>query len=240
LLAGFEGEETDTMKRWTMALGLGVLVSLGCGSTEPLKGVAPDEALKRLLDGNQRYAVAKAAHPNQTAECRTQIAGGQSPYAIVLGCADSRVPPEVLFDQGLGDLFVVRVAGNVLDDAGLGSLEYAADHLGVHLLVVLGHERCGAVDAAVKGGEAEGHVKYLVKALKPAVEAAKGRPGDGLDNAVRTNVALAVKRLRGSKPVLSELVEAPERLLAMEEAARGLARPDAAARVADLLEADRV
>jgi carbonic anhydrase len=185
---------------------LSVLV-LGCGRSEPLKGVAPQEALKRLREGNERYVAARLAHPNQTAECRTRVAGGQSPFAVVLGCADSRVPPEVLFDQGLGDLFVVRVAGNVLDDAGLGSLEYAADHLGVHLLVVLGHERCGAVDAALKGGEAEGHVKYLVRALKPAVAAAKGKQGDALDNVVRANVALAVKQLRASKPVLAELVE---------------------------------
>ncbi|MBI5016271.1 MAG: carbonic anhydrase [Deltaproteobacteria bacterium] len=197
------------MTRWKMAFGLVTVAALavGCGKSEPLKGVVPEEALKRLAEGNQRYVAAKASHPDQTPERRTQVAGGQSPFAIVLGCADSRVPPEVLFDQGLGDLFTVRVAGNVLDDAGLGSLEYAADHLGVHLLVVLGHERCGAVDAAVKGGEAEGRVKYLVKALKPAVSAAKGLPGDVLDNAVRANVALVVKQLKTSKPVLAELVE---------------------------------
>lgn len=189
------------------ALGLSVLAALGgCSGGEPLKGVPPGEALKRLLDGNLRYVSAKAAHPNQSAECRMRIAGGQAPFAAVLGCSDSRVPPEVLFDQGLGDLFVVRTAGHVVDDAGLGSLEYAAEHLGVHLVVVLGHERCGAVGAAVNHAEAEGHLEALLEAIEPAVAAAKGRAGDPVDNAVREHVSLSVKGLERSKPLLSELV----------------------------------
>lgn len=196
------------MKRYLRFPVVAVLVfaALGCGR-EPLKGVTPEDALKRLLDGNARYVAAKATHPDQTPERRTAVAGAQSPFAVVVGCSDSRVPPEVIFDQGLGDLFVVRTAGHVLDDAGLGSLEYAVEHLGAHLIVVLGHERCGAVDAAVKGLKAEGHVAALVKAIRPAVEWARGKPGDWLDNAVRANVALATKNLRTAKPLLGEFVE---------------------------------
>jgi carbonic anhydrase len=116
------------------------------------------------------------------------------------------VPPEIIFDQGLGDLFVVRVAGNVATDTELGSLEYGAEHLHIPLLVVLGHERCGAVTAAVQGGEAEGHIASLVNLIKPAVDKTHSLPGDPVANAVRANVQLVVKQLRSSTPILSELV----------------------------------
>jgi carbonic anhydrase len=116
------------------------------------------------------------------------------------------VPPEIVFDQGLGDLFVVRVAGNVATDTEIGSLEYGAEHLGIPLLVVMGHESCGAVTAAVKGGPPEGHIGALVDLIKPAVEKTRGLPGDPVANAVRSNVELVVKQLRSSTPLLSELV----------------------------------
>lgn len=192
--------------KWLVVVGAVAALAAGCGR-EPLKGVPPEDALKTLMEGNRRYVSAKATHPGQTAQRRTAIAGAQSPFAVVMGCSDSRVPPEVLFDQGLGDLFVVRTAGHVLDDAELGSLEYAAEHLDVHLIVVLGHERCGAVAAAVKGLELTGHVESLVKAIKPAVEASKGMPGDPLDNAVRANVALVTRALKSSRPLLGDLVK---------------------------------
>jgi len=162
--------------------------------------------VQRLLEGNKRFADGKPSHPNQTFERREHEAKGQHPFAVVVSCSDSRVPPEIIFDQGIGDLFVVRVAGNILDDAGLGSIEYAAEHLHVSLIMVLGHERCGAVEAAVKGGEAPGHIKSLVEALRPVVENAKGRPGDLAENAMRTNVKMVVDHLKESKPILEHLV----------------------------------
>jgi carbonic anhydrase len=134
------------------------------------------------------------------------VANGQRPFAVIVSCSDSRVPPEIIFDQGIGNLFVVRCAGNIVDDAGLGSIEYAAEHLHVSLIVVLGHERCGAVEAAVKGGEAPGHIKSLVEAIRPAVEKVKGRPGDLAENAMRGNVKLVVDHLKASKPILEHLV----------------------------------
>jgi carbonic anhydrase len=169
-----------------------------------------DEALGRLLEGNQRFVESTLIHPDQGAARRNLLAGGQSPFAIILCCSDSRVPPELVFDQGLGDLFVVRVAGNVADEIGLASLEYAAEHLGVRLVMVLGHERCGAVTAAVKGGELPGHLPALMAALQPAVAGNRDLHGDQVEGVMRANIELTALQLRESGPVLSERVKAGE------------------------------
>jgi carbonic anhydrase len=137
---------------------------------------------------------------------RQAVAIDQHPFAIILGCADSRVSPEIVFDRTLGDLFIVRVAGNIIDDLGLGSVEYAATHFLTPLLVVLGHARCGAVAAALEGGEVPGHIRSLVEAIKPAIEMVREQPSDPLDNAVRANVRRTVDELKASQPVLAELV----------------------------------
>jgi carbonic anhydrase len=159
------------------------------------------------MDGNRRYITQKSSHPNQAMERRREILEGQNPFAVIIGCSDSRVPPEIIFDQGLGDLFVVRVAGNILDDVVLGSVEYAVEHLGVKLVVVLGHTKCGAVTAATKGGEPADHTSSLMDAIKPAVEKAKNQPGDLLDNAIKSNVEITVSRLRSSELILSERIK---------------------------------
>ena len=169
--------------------------------------VSAESALQRLLDGNARYMSAGPSHPNQTTARRTEITGGQHPFAIIVGCSDSRVPPEIIFDQGLGDLFVVRLAGHVLNDEAVGSIEYAAEHLGTRLVMVLGHDKCGAVTAAVKGGDAPGHISSIVNAIKPAVDRAKNQPGDLLENAIRENAAMAVDQLQSSAPLLTHLVQ---------------------------------
>jgi carbonic anhydrase len=164
------------------------------------------------MAGNKRYVAGKVRHPNQTARRRTEVAKGQHPFAVILGCADSRVPPELIFDQGLGDLFVVRVAGNIADEADLGSIEYAVEHVGSRLIMVLGHEKCGAVAAALevveKGITLPGHLPAVVKPILPAVEAVKGKAGDRLDEAVRANVRLVVNRLKASEPVIGEMARA--------------------------------
>ena len=113
-----------------------------------------EQALQTLLDGNKRFVAGQARHPNQSSERLAEVTRGQRPIAIVVSCSDSRIPPEIVFDQGLGDIFVVRTAGHVLDDAALASIEYAAEHLHVPLAVALGHQDCGAVKAAVGGGDA--------------------------------------------------------------------------------------
>ncbi|MCB9497775.1 MAG: carbonic anhydrase [Fibrobacteria bacterium] len=174
--------------------------------------LTPDEALARLLEGNRRFVANKSFHPNETPEAREKLAKGQNPFAVILGCADSRVPPEVVFDFGLGDLFVIRVAGNIVEDAGVGSIEYAIDHLGTPLIVVLGHERCGAVSATIQtldeGGEAPGQIAELVRKIKPAVEAVTKVPGDRVDNAVRENARRMAAEIAGLEPILKEKVDA--------------------------------
>jgi carbonic anhydrase len=170
--------------------------------------VAPAEAISKLKEGNARYTSGSLQHPGQTAERRTELARTQHPFAAILSCSDSRVPPEVVFDQGIGDLFIVRVAGNIINDEGLGSLEYTVDHLGTRLILVLGHQRCGAVDAAretiAAKGKAPGHIQSLVTAIEPAVEAtAKG----DLETTIKANVKNVVQALRSSTPILKAQVD---------------------------------
>ncbi|HXJ91744.1 MAG TPA: carbonic anhydrase [Terriglobia bacterium] len=168
-------------------------------------GLSPEEALAKLLEGNQRFVARKAQHPDQSVTRLHEVESGQHPFAVILSCSDSRVPPDVVFDEGLGDLFVIRVAGNVTDNAVIGSIEYAVEHLGTPLVVVLGHQSCGAVQAAVKGGEEGNHIHSFVDAIKPLAEEAKKRPGDPVDTCVRLNVAHVVEQLRTSEPVLAPL-----------------------------------
>ncbi len=168
----------------------------------------PDQALQALVAGNMRYVGTKLTHPTQTVERRMEVAKGQEPFAIIVGCADSRVPPEIVFDRGLGDLFVIRVAGHVLDDAALGSIEYAVEHLAIPLVMVLGHERCGAVEAAAKGADAPGRLGLVLQAIKPAVEKVTGQPGDLVENAVRANVEMVGGRLKAAQSLLAEGVKA--------------------------------
>ncbi len=164
--------------------------------------------LSDLLDGNRRYASGASLHPHQSAYRRAEILGGQQPFAAILTCSDSRVPPEIIFDCGLGDLFVIRVAGNVLDDVVLGSIEYAVEHLGVELVMVLGHSRCGAVTAAAAGGHAHGHIASLTERIRPAIERTVAAGGDVIDAAITANVKLAVAELRASQPTLAHLIAA--------------------------------
>lgn len=184
-----------------------MLAASGAYAQAPAVGPAADEALAKLMAGNQRYVRYELKHPNKTLARRKELVKGQQPFAVILGCADSRVSPELLFDQGLGDLFVIRVAGNIVDDAILGSIEYAVEHLGTHLIMVLGHEKCGAVSAAVEGGHAEGHVQALVSAIRPSVEASRDESGDKVQNCVIANARRVASQVRDSEPVLKESVE---------------------------------
>ena len=158
----------------------------------------PDNALRRLLEGNARFVANKSASDEST-ERRIAVASAQVPFATIFGCVDLRVSPELIFDQGLGDLFVICTAGQVLDRAVLGSLEFGVAELGIKLLVVLGHERCGAVKAAMDvlagQGTAPAEIEYLVEALTPAVEQGKRMGGDPWKQAVRAQIGLVVNQL---------------------------------------------
>jgi len=166
------------------------------------------DALAILLEGNRRFSEDRPSGKGRDAARRDECASGQKPLAIVLACSDSRVPPEILFDTGIGDLFVVRVAGNIEDDLVTGSIEYAAAHLAVPLLLVLGHTRCGAVTAAVSGARAEGSAGAFLGPLEAAVRAAKGDAGDPVEAAARRSALMTARRLRERAPVLAPLVRA--------------------------------
>ncbi len=160
-----------------------------------------DQALKLLLDGNQRFIHQQPQYPHQSLKHLQLVAKAQYPFAAILGCADSRVPPEVVFDQGLGDLFVVRVAGNVASDMVIGSLEYATAVLGTPLIVVLGHRKCGAVAQALKNDLLPGRIGYVVESIKPALAKIKSS-----DDAVIANIQYQRAKLRENSMILAKLL----------------------------------
>lgn len=177
-------------------------------------GISADEAMARLKDGNGRFVSGAAVYiqPSPTRRRSTALEG-QKPFATVLSCADSRVPVELLFDQGVGDVFVIRVAGNVANVDELGTIEYGAEHLGVPLLVVLGHTKCGAVTAVTKGEEVHGNIAKLVAPIVPAVAEAKARfpklsGGELVEKAIVANVWQAVSDVFANSPVVKEMVKA--------------------------------
>ena len=172
-----------------------------------MKKLNSDQALQELMIGNIRYAGGKSIYPNQTVEHRTKAVKGQNPFAAVITCSDSRVSPEFIFDRGIGDLFVIRVAGNIVNDEILGSVEYAVKHLGVRLVMALGHTNCGAINAAVKGGYSESHIGSLLEAIKPAIEIAKNKPGVLTSNTTIVNIEMVVERLKSSEQIIGRLVE---------------------------------
>ena len=172
--------------------------------TIPAK-LTPKQALNQLMQGNQQFVSQKRLNPHQNTIRLGEVALEQAPFAAILGCADSRVVPEIIFDQGIGDLFTVRVAGNIAITEDIASEEYAVVELGVPLLMVLGHEGCGAVTAALKGGSYAGVIPSLVTAIAPAIAASSTEPGDRLTNAIKANIHLQVKRLKNSKVIASAI-----------------------------------
>ncbi len=178
---------------------------------QPENVLNPDQALERLMAGNARYVSGKTT-PVNFAATRQALAGGQNPYACLLSCADSRIGPEFCFDEGRGDLFVARVAGNFVNTDILASLEYGTAVLGAPLIMVLGHTSCGAIGAAVQAytenADFPGHIQALTTALAPAVRlATQSAKGDALIlAATRDNVRLNVIKLRESNPIISERV----------------------------------
>lgn len=197
-LTGFTGQTS----------GIASAASLSATELES-PSITSSEALQNLLKGNLRFQKGEASWPDQTLARRTAVALKQNPFAMIFGCVDSRVPPELIFDQGLGDIFVIRTAAHVIDNAALGSLEFGVAELHIPLLMVLGHERCGAVSATVQAvdshKEPPGSIRTLVDYIRPAVLAASGTGATRLDNAVRLNSKRTVHALRHSK-ILNDAV----------------------------------
>lgn len=204
-------------KSYRFLLAAVAVFAAGCASSERKVGsehagaITAAEARARLVEGNARFVSGRAEHPRQGEERRAEVAGGQHPFAVVLACADSRTGPEIVFDQGLGDLFVVRGAGNVIDDHAIGSIEYAVEHLHAGTIVVLGHKKCGAVKAACEvtatHGHAEGHIDSIVRSIAPAVAQTQGQDAEATCKANARNVARA---LRSSEPILKAAADKGE------------------------------
>jgi carbonic anhydrase len=195
--------------------GLARLSTLAAADAPARSG--PDAVLEKLLQGNQRFVNGKLLHPRRMPQDFAALAAGQAPLAVIVGCADSRVAPELVFDQGIGDLFVVRIAGNIVSGAGptvKGSIEYAVAELGSRLIMVLGHSGCGACKAAIEHIEANdalpGAIGELINPIRPIVRMVAGQPGDKLTNVIKANVKEGVKRLKSLDPILSKLVNSGE------------------------------
>jgi carbonic anhydrase len=208
-------------------LGTGLVAALGANLLKPeaslaqdrftkdtelaqdsdVKNMTPDEAVAKLMRGNERFLQQKRENPHQDKSRITEVAESQAPFAAILGCADSRVPSEIVFDQGIGDLFVCRVAGNVASSEDIGSLEFGTVILGAKLIMVLGHARCGAVQAAVQGGRFPGQIASVIDDIKVGVERASKEPeSTKLDAAVKANVLYQVEQLNQSA-LLGELID---------------------------------
>ena len=169
-----------------------------------------DESLLKLLEGNKRFISGQLTTKDCSAEKRQELTKGQHPFAIVLSCSDSRVPAEIVFDQGLGDIFVVRVAGNVVDPTTLGSIEYGAEHLNAPLLIILGHEQCGAVAATLDAkGKPEGNIGAILKKIMPAVKTAKAAKKDRAETlqiAIQENVRNTYRDIMKNSKIVPEMV----------------------------------
>jgi len=172
--------------------------------------VSADSALISLKEGNKRFVGGQSMRPHQDFQRIKEVSLGQKPFAVIVGCSDSRVPSEIIFDQGLGDLFIVRTAGQVSSFASWGSIEFGNAVLGAKLIVVMGHTKCGAVAAACKVPDVPGHIVTLINAIKPAAQLAKTQIGDEVENAVRINVAMQVQQLQNMEPVLTKAVQSKE------------------------------
>lgn len=166
--------------------------------------MTPSQALKQLMEGNSRYSKDMLLHPNRSKEARITTALGQNPFAIILGCSDSRVSPEIIFDQGIGDLFVVRVAGNVAGGVELDSIEFSAIYLKSAIIMVLGHQNCGAIQAVINGQTQD--IETVASLIAPSLELAKTQEGSLIENTVKDNVLYVVDQLKKS-PALAKLIK---------------------------------
>ena len=190
------------MKRYILAVAAALVLQGAFAHVDAKDLVSPAKALQMLEEGNERYASGEPAYPHQDAETRAALTDSQAPFAVVLACVDSRVPPEIVFDRGLGDMLVIRTAGHVVDQAALGSIEFGVGVLKSPLLVVLGHESCGAVQASITAVDEQsplpGAIQSLAEAIKPAVEKTRGSKGDRTAETIDANVHHVMEQLKQS------------------------------------------
>ncbi len=166
-----------------------------------------NKILNKLLDGNKRFIKEESTYPNCSADCRKNLANSQTPHAIVLTCSDSRTPPELIFDQGFGDIFVIRTAGLCIDDITIGSMEYAVEHLQTSLILVLGHENCGAVAAAMQNPNSSSpNLDSIINFIRPSVTKARMQGNEDIDTITKINTLHIVEKLKSSGPILSKAI----------------------------------
>ena len=199
--------EVVIMKKFLAVIFVLCVLSVSQAYAASSAGVGANEALLRLKDGNKRFVHMHLKHPDVSKRRLHDIEFSQHPFVTMLSCSDSRVSPELIFDQGLGDIFEIRNAGNVLDDQVLGSVEYSLVHLGVKLVVVLGHESCGAVAAAYTEAHEDKYIESLTRFIKPSIEKAKYQKGNLLDNASINNAKLGAKEMIRQNPVIADYVK---------------------------------
>jgi carbonic anhydrase len=168
--------------------------------------ISADDALNRLMEGNHRFTQQQPEYPHQGLKRLQEVAYDQHPYATILSCADSRVPAEIVFDAGIGDLFDIRVAGNIVTPEVLGSIEYAVLQLNTPLIMVLGHERCGAITAAVKGGKLPGSIGTLVAAIQPGIDLTEGSSEESIEKAVVANVSYQINAVKRNSSLIAEKI----------------------------------
>ncbi len=181
---------------FSLVLMASMLGNAGACFAHGSNNLSADEAMKKLIEGNARFVTLKEQHPDDTKERRQEMLKGQHPFVVILSCSDSRVPPELIFDQGLGDIFEIRNAGNVLDEHVIGSIEYAVMHCGVKLIVIMGHQDCGAIAATLSGKSETKYIKSLEDSILPAIEDCKKQGVDvNSDNVVKAHVMQDIDEL---------------------------------------------
>ncbi|MBY0479850.1 MAG: carbonic anhydrase [Chitinophagaceae bacterium] len=205
---------TNRKAQFNLLLFLSLLIAIlgSCDhqqkKQEKAKNASADDPLEILMHGNSHFAELKPEHPDEDLNRLKEVSKDQHPIAVIVSCSDSRVSPELIFDQGIGDLFVIRTAGNIIGNLELGSIEYAVEHLGVKLIVVLGHESCGAVQAYLKGGDAPGHIRDIVDSLKEESEIQNTALNDQnrLDKCVIANIIHGVNKIENQDGIVHEKI----------------------------------
>ena len=198
-------------KSFNTAIFLFTLFVMSCAQSNNTVS-SPQTPLAKLTEGNSHFATFHPVHPDEDSARLHALSKGQKPFAVVVSCSDSRVSPELIFDQGIGDLFVIRTAGNIISEVELGSIEYAVEHLGVNMIVVMGHENCGAIQAYASGEPPQGHLRVIVDSLKNEQEIQEIGNGQAktVDNLVRANILHGMHQLRAQSEILREKMEHKE------------------------------
>lgn len=193
---------------FSLVLGCSLLFNANMSFANTVENISAEEAMQKLIDGNNRFVELKEKHPDSSKKRRHEMLKGQHPFVVILSCSDSRVPPELIFDQGLGDIFEIRNAGNVLDEHVIGSIEYAVMHCGVKLIVIMGHQDCGAIAATLSGKSETKYIKSLEDSIQPAVEECKHKGVDvNSDNVVRAHVMQDIEELLSQDTALVKFMK---------------------------------